>query len=285
LDRGRGDPAALGLQTRVCFENGGRIALGRSAIVRLGQDAVAGGCHQLAAEIVHRGSGRPVLCGGFFSAGQKLGGGDDAVGPLKLNQALFLATHALLQIGQLPRQPVRIAHGGLNLRQPLALPIGANQLIDHCRRQHCVARSEANFDEQGSGNGAYLQSLSKALQQPGLRAGRGGSGIEVGQPRGDRSPEAGVVIEFQAGDDQPGEIVAAQHAGCGLLRHRRGEGREGCGCWGESQIERRLGSGAKLHPRPGLVFPGGEQTVERTKQEQAAFNPCQQPALPVEQCA
>ena len=117
LEQRGGEVAAFGLQARIGGNDQLRIALRGRAILRLAQNAVRGGRHQLRGP-AHPSPARPRCAG--VSPGWPLasisGVIQQAMLPLEGRQPLLILLHARLQLLELALQPLRGLSGGLHAR-------------------------------------------------------------------------------------------------------------------------------------------------------------------------
>ena len=84
-------------------------------------------------------------------------------------------------------------------------------------------RTKANFNEQRARERFDGETAGEAIEEPCLRVGSGRIGMKAGKAADEAAAKAGRIVELEAGDDAPRELIAAQNAGESFESDGRGE--------------------------------------------------------------
>ena len=278
LQQGGGKVAAIGLQARIGGDHQLRVALPGRAVLGLAQNTIRRRGHQLPSQFIDLQHRRGVFALARFAVGQRLGRGQQAVLALKGRQPLLVLIHADFQFLELALQPRRGLSRGLHPSLCVLFAIGVNQGVHHAGRKGRIPRSEANLNQQRARQSLHAKPLLEALQQPFLRIGGRRIGAKIRKFTGKSAHEPRRLVELEAGNHLPGQLVAAEDVRQRLLLHRRGKNGGRHKRLRGFQAERRNGRGAQRHPGAGLILIGSNQAIQQAGQQQATHHPANQPA-------
>ncbi len=158
-----------------------------------------------------------------LAVGHHLRRAHNAVLRLKIGQALLVAVDASLQVGELRAEPAGGLRGGLNLRFGFLLAVGAMSALTTAAESAASCERKRISTSIVRGMVCTCRRREKRSRSQACASGVGCVGIESRKAAGKVAAEAGSLVELEADDHAPGQLIAAQDAGQRFKSDGRGK--------------------------------------------------------------